>query len=112
MNEVVKPSKFDRTPEQKAEELRIREQHRLNPVREVPEDTVSGEDATQLLVLASAIRREREAQGMTIEQLVEKAKVDAGMLARFEGGQSFNPTASILLRIARALGRKLNVALD
>lgn len=111
MNETAKPPKFERTPEQKAEECRIREQHRLSPVREVPQDAISGEDVTQLLMLAAAIRREREANGMTIEQLASIAKVDAGVLARFESGQSFNPPVSVLMRLARSLNRTLSVSL-
>ena len=35
MSDTTKASKIERTPEQKAEEKRIREMHRQNPVREV-----------------------------------------------------------------------------
>jgi len=112
MNDTTKPVKYERTPQQRAEEKRIRELHRQNPVREAPMDTVSGEDAAQLLAFAAAIRSAREANGMSVEQLAEKAGVDAGVLARFESGQSFNPTVSILSRLAHALNRTLCLSLN
>lgn len=112
MNDAAKLPKVERTPEQKAEERRIREQHRLNPVVEVPADTVTGEDAAQLLSLAAAIRREREAKGLSVEELASKANVNADVLARFEAGLSFNLPISVLLRLARALERPLSVSLN
>jgi ribosome-binding protein aMBF1 (putative translation factor) len=97
-----------RTPEEKAEERRIREMHRQNPICEVPNDTMTGEDAAHMLSFAAAIRSERVAQGLSIQQLADMAGLDAGVLARFESGQSFNPTVATLCRIVRALGRELH----
>lgn len=99
-------------PEQKAEEKCIRELHRANPVRELPADTMSGEDAAQMLAFASSVRLERESQGLSVVQLAVKAGIDAGVLSRFEMGQAFNPPASTLFRIARALGRDLHLRLN
>ena len=101
-----------RTPEQRAEERRIREMHRQNPIRDVPADTMSGEDAGNVLALVAAIRREREAQKLSIQQLAEKSGVDVGVLSRLEAGQSFNPTVATLCRIARALGHNLHLSFN
>jgi ribosome-binding protein aMBF1 (putative translation factor) len=112
MSDTAKVPKSNRTPEQKAEEKRIRETHRQDPIREVPTDTLRGSDAAQLLKFVACVRREREAQGLTVEQLAARAGVDVGVLSRFESGQAFNPTVSTLFRIAAALGRNLVLALD
>lgn len=112
MSDTAKAPKIERTPEQKAEERRIREMHRLNPIRELPADTLNGAAAAQLLKFVASVRREREAQGLTLQQLAERAGIDASVLARLEAGQAFNPSVSTLFRIASALEHKLVLALD
>jgi ribosome-binding protein aMBF1 (putative translation factor) len=112
MSETTKVPKIVRTPEQKAEERRIRELHRQNPIREVPTDTITSADATRMLKFIASLKREREAQGLTLEQLAERSAVDVEVLTRLEAGQSFNPTISVLFRIARALGNTLALGLD
>jgi ribosome-binding protein aMBF1 (putative translation factor) len=111
MSETAKLPKIERTAEQKAEERRIRELHRQNPIREVPTDTISGADAVQVLKFVAVVQREREAQGLSREQLAEKAGVDLTVLVRLETGQSFNPTISVLYRLAAALGESIVLAL-
>jgi ribosome-binding protein aMBF1 (putative translation factor) len=111
MSDTTKVPKIERTPEQKAEELRIREMHRLNPIREVPSDTITNADARQMLKFIAAIKREREAQGLTLHELAERAAVDIDVLTRLEAAHSFNPTISILFRLARALGKRLELGL-
>lgn len=112
MSETTRASRIERTPEQKAEEKRIREMHRQNPIRETPADTLRGSDASQLLKHAANVRHEREAQGLTREQLAERAGIDLQTLVRFETGQAFNPTIAALYRIAAALGRTLVLGLE
>jgi ribosome-binding protein aMBF1 (putative translation factor) len=112
MSDTTKAPKIERTPEQKAEELRIREMHRQNPVRVVPADTISNADARLMLKLIGAIKREREALGLTVEELAKRAAVDVDVLTRFEAAHSFNPTVSVLFRIARALGKDLVLSLN
>lgn len=112
MSDRTRAPKTERGLEQKAEEKRIRELHRQNPIREVPADTLRGSDVAQLLRFVASVRREREAQGLTLEQLAERAGIDAGVLSRFESGQAFNPTVSTLFRLAAALGRNLVLGLD
>jgi ribosome-binding protein aMBF1 (putative translation factor) len=112
MSDTAKVPRSERTPEQKVEEKRIRELHERTPSREVPADTLRGSDAARLLQFVASVRRERESQGLTLEQLAARAGVEVGMLARFESGQAFNPTVSTLFRIAAALGQNLVLALD
>lgn len=112
MSDTAKLPRKERTPEQIAEEKRIRELHRQTPVREVPADTISGADAAQLLQFVAAIQREREAQGLSLEQLASRSGVEVAALSRLESAQSFNPTISTLFRIANALGKKLCLGLE
>ena len=109
MSDTTKVPRIERTPEQKAEELRIRELHRLNPIREVPTDLISNADAVRMFKLLAAIKREREAQGLTVEELAKRAAVDVDVLKRLEAAHSFNPTVSILFRIARI---EINVGVE
>lgn len=97
---------------EKDEERRIRELHRQNPVREIPSDTMSAADAARMLRFIAAIRSERESQGLTVEQLAQPAGIDAGVLARIEGGQSFKPTVATLFRIAEAFGKGLTLRFE
>jgi ribosome-binding protein aMBF1 (putative translation factor) len=107
MSDTAKIPKVERTAEQKAEERRIREMHRQNPVREVPTDTITGADVVRLMKLVAAIRREREAQGLAPEVVAERVGMEASAYARLESGNVLNPPLSTLFRIARALGKNL-----
>ena len=111
MSDTTKVPRIERTPEQKAEELRIREMHRLNPIREVPTDTITNADARRMLKFIAEMKREREAQGLTLQELANRAAVDVDVLTRFEAAHSFNPTISILFRLARALGKRLELGI-
>jgi ribosome-binding protein aMBF1 (putative translation factor) len=111
MSETANFPRANRTPEQKAEELRIREMHRQNPIREVPTDVILNADAFRVIKFIAAIKQEREAQGLSLEELAERAKVDLGVLTRLESAQSYNPTLSVLIRIARALKKQLELSL-
>lgn len=112
MSDAAKSARIERTPQQLAEERRIREMHLQKPIRELPTDTIIGDDVAHLLTFIDAIVREREAQGLSLEQLAAKAAIDPAALARLEAGQSFNPSVFTLFRIARALGRNLVLGME
>ncbi len=59
----------------------------------------------------AAIRKEREALGLTPEEVADRAGVEASAYARLEAGNLFNPALSSLFRIARVLGKSLNLGL-
>ncbi|HJZ90667.1 MAG TPA: helix-turn-helix transcriptional regulator [Gemmataceae bacterium] len=112
MSDTAKLPKIERTPEQMAEEKRIRELHRQSPIVAVPADTIRGADAAQLFKFVAAIRREREAQGLTLELLAERTGMDVNVLSRMEAGNGLNPPVSILFRLSRALGKNLVLSLE
>lgn len=112
MSDTARIPRIERTPEQRAEEQRIREMHRQNPIREVPADTITSADVVCLMKFVSAIRREREAQGLTSEAVAERLGMEASAYARLESGNVLNPTLATLFRITRALGKSLAIGLE
>lgn len=112
MSDTARIPKIERTPEQKAEELRIREMHRQNPIREVPKDTITSADMVRLMKLVATFRRVREAQGLTAEAVAERVGMEASAYARLESGNVLNPPLSALFRIARTLGKNLSFGLE
>jgi ribosome-binding protein aMBF1 (putative translation factor) len=68
-------------------------------------------DVLALQTFGAAIRSERQRQNLTLEQLAEKAGLDAPALSRIETGRNPNPTVETLSRLARALGKTLSVQL-
>lgn len=111
MSDTARIPKLERTPEQKAEERRIREMHRLNPVRDVPADTITGRDVVALMRFVAAMRHEREAQGLTPQSVAERVGMEESAYASLESGNLLNPPLSTLFRVARALGKNLALSL-
>jgi len=58
--------------------------------------------------LSTVIRKLREAQGMTQEELARKAKVTQGYVSHLEKGLKKNPSLPTLKKVAKALD--VNVA--
>ena len=54
--------------------------------------------------LSTLVRRLREQQDMTQEQLAKKCAVTQGYIAQLEAGDKKNPSLDVLKRIAKALG--------
>lgn len=50
------------------------------------------------------IRREREARRLTQAQLAARAQMPQGQISNLESGRSADPSASTLIRVARAIG--------
>ena len=62
------------------------------------------EDAGSILAaLGAAVRQRRLSAGLTQAELAQRAGIGRPHLVRIEGGQK-NPTAVVLVHIARALG--------
>ncbi len=57
------------------------------------------------------LRKAREAQGLSLADVQQATGIDRAALCRIETGENGNPTVNTLLRYARAIGRKINVAL-
>ena len=55
-----------------------------------------------LAIIGQIIRQLREENGITIEELSERAGIDADKLAKIENNQA-NPSLGILIRLSRAI---------
>jgi transcriptional regulator with XRE-family HTH domain len=62
--------------------------------------------------LATVIRRLREAEGLTQEQLAKQADVTQGYIAQLESGLKKNPSLPTLKKLARALGVSVGELLE
>src|SRR5436305_9591339 len=51
-----------------------------------------------------ALKKAREAAGLSLADVAERTGIDKGALSRIETGQHINPTVSTLCRYAEALG--------
>lgn len=59
--------------------------------------------SAQLKVLGANVRRERDAKGITQEQLAEKIDISLRNIQRIEAGE-INPLSTTLIRLRKALG--------
>jgi ABC-type phosphate transport system auxiliary subunit len=59
--------------------------------------------------LMTALKKERERQGLSLADMKERTGIDRGALSRLESGTHPNPTIATLMRYARALGKELDV---
>jgi ribosome-binding protein aMBF1 (putative translation factor) len=91
---------YRRTPEGRAELERVRAAVRQDfpPLAPDPE----------LLAALSALRVERERQGLSLADLAERTQMDASILANLEAGTMPNPTVQTLRAYAHALGKQLS----
>jgi transcriptional regulator with XRE-family HTH domain len=58
----------------------------------------------QSLPLGERIRKHREAAGLSLRQLANKAGVDVANISRLESGDATKPKPETLMRLAEALG--------
>jgi len=106
-----------RTPEQRAEEEKVRQTLEDGPsLRELvdrgdvdPERIMSAPAFDALHVVLSRLKREREARGMSLKELAERSGIALATLSRLEGGKNPNPTFETLSRFAAALGLELRL---
>lgn len=64
-----------------------------------------------LLEMATAIKKKREALGLSLPELARRTGIDHAALSRLENGRVANPTYRTLMRVADALGLELKLAL-
>lgn len=100
------------TPEQRAEEEAIRNQHAKAPIRQQPAGTVDQQSFSSILSLLARFKAVRESQGQTLAEVAERMDIDAPALSRLETGKVLNPTLGTLHKWAEALGKKLDVDLS
>jgi DNA-binding Xre family transcriptional regulator len=58
------------------------------------------------------LKAEREAQGLTLQELGERTGIGKANLSRLENSRNPNPTVGTLARYADALGKNLLITLD
>ena|SRR5438309_641235 len=105
--------KIERTPEQLAERKAVREKfQREKPTRARLE--ASGEygpglptvTCFALMGLLKRMRELREAAGLSLADVAERAGMDKAFVSRLETGQG-NPTVDTLTRYAAAIGKRV-----
>jgi ribosome-binding protein aMBF1 (putative translation factor) len=100
-----------RTPEDRAEEARVRETlereyRETGTLKGTSYGTTMG-DLVAFRRFIMSLRRERERLGLSLSDVAERAGIDKGALSRLENGQQLNPTVNTLARYAHALGKSL-----
>lgn len=111
--------KIDWTPEDRARHKAIRE--RFQKERPTPEQLrASGEYFgpiphgvyLEFRVALAALKKAREAAGLSLADVAERSGIDKAALSRLETGVHDNPTVETLMRYATALGKKLTWSLQ
>ena len=63
-------------------------------------------------VAVSALKKAREAAGLSLAEVAEKSGIDKSAISKIETGQHPNPTVSTLCRYAHALGKQWSWTLE
>jgi DNA-binding XRE family transcriptional regulator len=61
----------------------------------------------ELRLALEALKKAREAAGLSLADVAERSGIDKAALSRLENGVHNNPTVDTLMRYAAALGKKL-----
>ncbi len=69
-------------------------------------------EGTPLRQVLSALRAERERQGLSLADINERTGIDRAALSRLENNEEANPTLSTLERYAEAVGKQMVVLLS
>jgi ribosome-binding protein aMBF1 (putative translation factor) len=107
------------TPKQRAAVERIRAAHQAPESRELEErDRTAIRDefppATpdeELIDTLTALRSERERQGLSLTDMSERTGIDRATISKLETGKVANPTLATLRTYANALGKRLSWSL-
>ena len=69
-------------------------------------------EGTPLRQVLSALRAERERQGLSLADINERTGIDRAALSRLENNEDANPTLATLERYAEAVGKQMVVLLS
>jgi hypothetical protein len=103
--------KHTRSPEQLADELKVRQQHQEHPVRRPPASALNRQSFTALLNLLARFKTVRENQRLTVAEVADRMGIDEPILSQMESGNLLNPAIATLFRWAEVLGQKLQIDL-
>jgi transcriptional regulator with XRE-family HTH domain len=123
MNSQAAGNKRSNRPVRTAEDIARHKAIRERFEREQPsiEQLVSSGEYNEPLPLGEylsirqavfALRKAREAAGLSLSDVAEKTGIDKAALSRIETGQHPNPTVSTLCRYAHALGKRWKWVLE
>lgn len=108
--------KIERTPEELAKLKADREQYqaeKLTPEQHLAAgghtDFVSHAEVLEAHAIAVQIRKEREAQEVSLKEMERRTGIDQAALSRIETGANANPSIGTLARILAALGKILTI---
>ena len=76
------------------------------------DETTEPDDAVALARFIGGLRRHREQAGLSLGDVAELSGIDKAALSKLENGWYPNPTVNTLSRYARALGKRLILALE
>lgn len=98
------------TPESREAEIRDREvileEYRRTGTVETDGDPVWPDDLVRFKRFVAGLKARREASGLTVAEVAERAEIDPVELNRLEAGRG-NPTAFTLARYCHALGGRV-----
>ena len=92
------------TPEGQAEQEEV--------IRKVREEIPPRAIDPELTSALSAMRAERERQGLSLSDVSHRSGIDRATLSRLETGKASNPTVGTLCALARALNKRLSWSLS
>jgi DNA-binding XRE family transcriptional regulator len=106
--------KIERTPQHQQEIEAIRERFRrdrpslqkLRDSGDVSEVVTQGE-YVGLLVMLAALKRHREAKGLSLADVAERCGMDRSAVSRLENGVYLNPTLDTVYCYAAAIGTEI-----
>ena len=104
------------TDEERTRHAKVREQiaQELPDIRRRAKQRLAllKKEGTPLRQVLSALRAERERQGLSLQDIYERSGIDRAALSRLENNEDANPTLTTLERYAEAIGKQMVVLLS
>ena len=104
------------TAEERERHAKVREQiaDELPEIRKRAKERLAllKREGTPLRQVLSALRAERERQGLSLADINERTGIDRAALSRLENNEDANPTLATLERYAEAVGKQMVVLLS
>ncbi len=106
--------KVEFTPEQRAEQCRLREL--FQDWHPSPEELIASGEGVNFALFGEypglrpflvELKQAREQAGLSLADVARRCGIDKAALSRLENGQNANPTIDTLWRYAAALGKRL-----
>ena len=106
--------KIERMPEhqQQIDAIRERSRQQRPSLRKLRDSGDVSEVVTQgeyvgLLAMLAALKKHREAKGLSLADVAERCGMDRSAVSRLENGVYLNPTLDTLYRYAAAIGAEI-----